>query len=888
MPVQSIDLGNTESVTFNNHADVEKVILNGETIWESFVEPTSVKLIGGESISYYDKRIPVGAEIVGTSRGGALIHHTPNILNSTNSIAIVSDASGFTDIKSELPSNVSGIKNYFHNGKKVIITALGSVFADLGGGYKRVHELSVGTGGLSDPYTEAGIWLAGNEEEESGFSTDGSTVRKTSFSGPDGGDWSMTLDSGIHFLDDEWLNRDASSFGIRTSHGIFIMNHGEYRMMPVSRQLYLTGPQIHGAFSYPQPEHWYATHSIDHTASYFKLAGNPTWSANYLTKAGDGDGWTSSRAWKGQLAVTNSSSTNITAFKYTDSKLIKQAEGLDFYVMPMKDESSVWAGFNTEASGPAGYKIIISQGGYSGDLGELNSSGKTIHKNFSRYFETETTEELYQANPQDYNPPFNTSTARAYSYDRLIDYSSRLIDPTTDATMYLVDDYAGYNSIAFKHGYMAPAHKALWDSLHDANGYLKEPNTVKLRKSQTARRIVGVSDAYRYEESYIFHWSRYVKGQSSKFVLDATTTPNIFYDPAAAYQWVWYDKFRLAKHMATDMCNGFTYTAVIEDKLFVWGCNKYGKLGIGDYAIRHPSVFDDSISATQEWDFSKFPEALQIGTTRSSTALNTTFLSNGEVERMHKYSPWGQWLPRPVYVKYDHHGNEIKNIADIACTDTATFILRTDGVLLASGSFWRPIAYVDGLSANEVAAGEELGFSPGDGYIPSFIQQGYHGDITQEVLSPYWADNSDEMNWQHHIDIKVSDPSTIGYNDTRDWSKANFSEFKGWWNEDKPEQEWNIHTSKQQPIPNHPIYPSRFEETGFSNVSSIAITGENLLLVKDNNGTVFHLTTEPREKFKVDGWDSTLTNEQNYTTVQQFESTQTVNSNNAGHHPTGL
>ena len=73
-----------------------------------------------------------------------------------------------------------------------------------------------------------------------------------------------------------------------------------------------------------------------------------------------------------------------------------------------------------------------------------------------------------------------------------------------------------------------------------------------------------------------------------------------------------------------------------------------------------------------------------------------------------------------------------------------------------------------------------------------------------------------------------------------------------------------------------------------SGVKKIAASGPNLLLVKDDNNVIYQLKCDPREKWMLEGGKQSITTAANYTTTQQFGSSQNVNSNKTGNHPTGL
>lgn len=930
MAVQSIDLGNTASVTFNNHTDVEQVILNGETIWLSAPLPVdSTSLIPGENLLMYEKFVPTGSEIRGTQAGTGGVFYTPNAFNSTNSIAIKATPGSFTDIKEDLPSGIPGVRDYFTlganpghqlTGIEVLISGGigGSVYARYGEGeeWKQVMELTVGTGGPSNPYTEAGAWLSTYTEGGSGWSANGTTVSPSTYVGAEG-DWSLTLRNGLNFIDDSRLPGVA----IHTTNGIHFIQTGNFRYDSV-----IDPPISEGILNFPQKENWSITSPFDNQPY------KPTYSQ-----------------WKNVGRVTNISSGTPVAYMYSKNKMLGQGYGktagrggIGFHVTPMKGDS-VWKGYHTESAGPTGYKIMIMQGGY------------TPHDWMDRFFSlpSNTTREQYQANPEAYNQyatlaswnsvnssgigiPYGTEVESGsinfQVYKEAMSKTPRLINPSDTGVFNISDDNNDYNfnndyllnPLSFTRTkktapYMHPTHKALWDSLHDASGYIKKPDTVKLAKSNR-RQSVGSSGSGQYESHFKWHWS-YWLNHTPAFLYDCFNSLNNR-TPGRAGIYEYYDSNseyrRQATNACSDMMNESSYVSVIDGNLFTWGSNKYGKLGVGDYGINRDYVNKTyTEGASNQWnDTMQVSPAINI-TPGSQSRLESIaherkrfgeiYSSNTTETVTHRWSPWGQWFARPVHIKYDHHGNEITGIKDIACTGSAIFILKSDGTLLASGAVWKPIGYVDRFTflnsttqitnntfdanmASDKAKGVEF-VSGADITSAGSIN---YGPITQNITTPnLFVDTSEGYDWDLYINERIA-----GFNTTYDfltkyytldsYKKQAWPEFAGYYNSNKPNQSWSMNFSTRNPVQTNPVYPSRFENLGLTDVSEISAIGNSTLLVKDGSGRVFQLNTDPRERHLINGWDADLTIDENFTPTQQFESAQTISSSDTGNHPTGL
>lgn len=922
MAVQSIDLGNTASVTFNNHTDVEQVILNGETIWRSAPLPIeSTSLISGENLLMYEKFVPTGSEIRGTQTGGGGVFYTPNALNSTNSIAIKANPGSFTDIKEDLPSGIPGVSDYFTltantgyqlTGIEVLISGGigGSVYArySSAGQWKQVMELTVGTGSPSSPYTEAGAWLSSYTEGGSGWSTNGTTVSPSTYVGAEG-DWSLTLSNGLKFIDDSRLPGVA----IHTTNGIHFIETGNFRY-----DSFYDPPISEGILNFPQKENWRITSPF--VNSYETIPYQ-------------------SHQWKNVGRVTNISSGTPIAYMYSKNKMLKTAGrgGIGFHVTPMEGDS-VWKGYHIESAGPTGYKIMIMQGGY------------TRHDYMNRGFSlpSNVTREQYKANPDAYNQnatfaswdsvnssgiggsgTYSTNTLEAMSK------TPRLINPgdtgvfniSADRTDFNFINSTGFSRTKRTAPYMHPTHKALWDSLHDASGYIKKPNTVKLAKSNR-RQLIGMTVS-AHESHFKWHWS-YWLNHTSAFLHDCFNSLNNR-TPGGAGIFEYYDSNseyrRQATNACSDMMNEGSYVAVIDGNLFTWGSNKYGKLGVGDYGINRDYVnktytegvssqWDDTMQVSPAINITPVYQSKLESIAHERKRFGETYSSNTTETVTHRWSPWGQWFARPVHIKYDHHGNEITGIKDIACTDSAIFILKSDGTLLASGAVWKPIGYVDRFTflnpttqttntfdAN-MASDKAKGVKFVSGADITSAGSINYGPITQNITTPnLFVDTSEGYNWDLHINERIA-----GFNTTYDfltkyytldsYKKQAWPEFAGPYNTNKPNQSWSYNFSTRNPVQTNPVYPSRFENLGLTDVSEISAIGNgsasgsdefrSALLVKDGSGRVFQLNTDSRERHLINGWDANLTIDENFTTTQQFESTQTISSSDTGNHPTGL
>jgi hypothetical protein len=874
----------------------------------------SARLIPGENLLLYENFVPTSSEIKGTQAGGGGIFYTPNAFNSTNSIAIKAAPGYFTDIKDDLPSGIPGIKDYFYlNGVEVIITFTGSVYSRYGNGeqWKQVMELTVGTGSPTNPYTEAGVWLSTDTESGSGWSANGTTALPSTYVGA-GGDWSVTLNNGLNFIDDS----RAAGIAIRTVNGIHFIQTGSFRHNSV-----YDPPIWEGLLNFPQKENW-------------KISS--PFSSLYLPHF---------QQWKNVGKVQNSSSGTPVAYMYSKNKMLKSSGkgGIGFHVTPMKGDS-VWKGYHVESAGPVGYKIMIVQGGYS----SLNYMNRNLQLGAN------ITKEQYEANPDAYNQLASLDYWESQIYAKLdadggfsytrqlgsdtykaMSHAPRLINPGKSGTFNITDKSNDYNfsntsSIQGQDWvltrtekpapYMHPTHKALWDSLHDASGYIKKPDTVKLAKSNR-RQLTGTTDSYHYESHFQWHWS-YWLNHNYPFLEECFNSTN-GRQPGDAGIYEWYDSRYTFSKQSTDACsdmmNESSYVAVIDGNLFAWGSNKYGKLGVGDYGINRDYVnktYTSGPAPSNQWtDTLQVSPAVNItpyaGSTLESIAherkqFSEAYSSNTSETVMHRWSPWGQWFARPVHIKYDHHGNQITGIKDIACTESAIFILKSDGTLLASGAVWRPIGYVDRFSflnpTNQttntfdpnMATDKTNGVTFVSGTAITAGSAFNYGPITQNITTPnLLVDTSEGFDWNLYINGRIAGFNTrynflTKYYTLDSYKKQAWPEFAGYYNSNNPNQSWSEDFSTRNPVQTNPVYPSRFENLGLTDVSEISAIGNSTLLVKDGSGRVFQLNTDPRERHLINGWDANLTIDENFTSTQQFESAQTISSSDTGNHPTGL
>lgn len=254
-----------------------------------------------------------------------------------------------------------------------------------------------------------------------------------------------------------------------------------------------------------------------------------------------------------------------------------------------------------------------------------------------------------------------------------------------------------------------------------------------------------------------------------------------------------------------------SYAMVVGDTFWAWGANWHGELGIGDYAHNYPAADDG------EWigdgTFREPGNGLLKKRLLTHSPYNPSSVGEWKDEPLKDESKnythfarhimWGRHLYQPVYVKYDHDGNEIKNIKDIAVCNNGILILKTDGTLLASGRFWKPIAY----------CGYEEGFNLASSR-----------DVYRSSLGPILTTNTPSLK--------------------------------------------QMGTDSAYKITVHPIpiYPSRFEDTGLVDIEAISASAGTALIVQKSGskGCLWELGYE------------------------MLTSTQNINSNKTGTDVTGL
>ena len=238
-----------------------------------------------------------------------------------------------------------------------------------------------------------------------------------------------------------------------------------------------------------------------------------------------------------------------------------------------------------------------------------------------------------------------------------------------------------------------------------------------------------------------------------------------------------------------------SFAMVVGDTFWAWGENWHGELGIGDYAHLHPDADDGDWVADETTGWIK-KRLLSTGAWKEEPKKN----ASGDYTHFVRYAMWGNHLYQPVYVKYDHDGNEIKGIKDIAVCNQGILILKTDGTLLASGRFWKPIAYCDWSSTS---------INTMDTSAPSL------GSV-----------------------LETNTPSLVSMN-----GGAPFTRYPA------------------------PIYPSRFEDTGLVDIEAVSAASLTAIIVQKAGSASGYL------------W------ELGYETLT---STQTINSNKTGNHVTGI
>lgn len=853
MADQNIDLGNTDSVTFNNHTDVEKVILNGETIWElggAIAESAKIDTLnwyqvygGRESTGISNPRkVPLGGYIDGQdgANGG---YYKDDIAIKFNSPEGTYETewydSPFGNVSSWIPEGSGGIKSLRvsqeSSSEIIMVTNDGQVLSKSGTGKLRgdgvltsrysfdkfkVQEFDGGHPKLFLPHA----WnkrqgpnmgpLTTNAPGKFGYASDHLTLPNwsgfSSSTSPsdlyqDGGGVQLPATgdiinahsiTGFTHEGDDWQH--LGGFFINSDEGVFATL--PFTGDPFSRAVRFSRYGAIQGFAYNDSTLWTGTTFVN------GLILNPMSQVTYLGLSYPEQRRTFSKSltelkgqiegYSGEVLETKQSENSIGNavmtggdFSYysnmcgswTEPYLYRELDGTSH---------NGWYGFDWYGGfrfSENAKKVFMS--GNKRLLGYLPFKGNLYSPSDSTGFNLVL---LYEGDRQEFliMPPSPDNTSCSLAYNTSLGANRENIRHPRSGQIFIkpsgtfkVNDrytYSWTSKSAYWHWHDTHVNK--WDTLMTEDGLIPSDEVHYVKASDTydhAHPAAGKIELPR------------LNGDTLMADDPENTTVTSGYTP------------RQGNFVASQPVGSFAM--VVGDTFWAWGQNLFGELGIGDYAHLYPDADDGDWVSDTSTGWIKKRALPGAGEWKEQPSKN----ASGDYTHFVRNVMWGKHLYQPVYVKYDHDGNEIKNIKDIAVCNQGILILKTDGTLLASGRFWKPIAYCSYGSTSMNTASTSL--------YPISV------DPEEPTLGPV---------------ITANTPSLI----TRSNGK------------------------KVTAYP-APIYPSRFEDTGLVDIEAISaasLTGIIVQKAGSSNGYLWELGYE------------TLT------------STQTINSNKTGSHVTGI